>query len=60
VTPSHRAALDARHSNCHADTPPNTYDAARYIATTHAGHGPRCLQALAAGAYLSAGNSDDE
>lgn len=54
------AEWQSRHSDCSTDTAPTSHASARYVLTSHAGHGPTCLQTLAAGAYLSEGNSDDE
>lgn len=60
TAPALVAEWQHRHSDCSTDTRPTSYDSARFVLTAHAGHGPRCLQTLAAGAYLSAGNADDE
>lgn len=47
------------HTDCAAD--PATFtdsDTALHVYRVHAGHGPQCLQGLAAVAYLSASDDD--
>jgi hypothetical protein len=41
-----------QHRDCTADVPPTSLEQARFVLGDHAGHGPRCLQCLAAAAYI--------
>lgn len=51
---SDREVILAAHADCTTD--PGTFadsDVATLVYRAHAGHGPRCLQGLAADAYIS-------
>ncbi|MFI6215609.1 hypothetical protein ACIBCD_26760 [Nocardia brasiliensis] len=53
-----RYRWDQQHRFCGDDTTFGSIEEARYIRSTHTGHGATCLQALAAAAYSDVG--DDE
>lgn len=49
-----------KHLHCRDESAPSSIAEARYILSTHSGHGPACLQYLAADAYShGAGDGDD-
>lgn len=54
-----RELWSSRHQFCSDETAPASLTEARFVMTTHAGHGPRCLQYWAAVAY-SGGAGDGE
>ncbi|MFG1794104.1 hypothetical protein [Nocardia sp. NPDC049149] len=45
-----------QHLHCRDESAPGSLDEAHYVLSTHAGHGPACLQYLAAAAYASEGD----
>ncbi|MEU2106518.1 hypothetical protein [Nocardia sp. NPDC019255] len=46
------------HRHCHHDGTFRSLDEARFVSNVHSGHGPACLQYLAAHAYSSLGSED--
>ncbi|MET7770591.1 hypothetical protein [Nocardia sp. NPDC005366] len=46
-----RDLWSARHRDCGADPTDLDLDLARFLCSTHAGHGPECRQYLAAAAF---------
>ncbi|MET8650517.1 MULTISPECIES: hypothetical protein [Nocardia] len=46
-----RDLWSARHRDCGADPTDLDLDLARFLCSTHAGHGPQCRQYLAAAAF---------
>jgi hypothetical protein len=49
-----------QHLHCLDESAPSSLDEARYVLASHSGHGPTCLQYLAADAYShGAGDGDD-
>ncbi|WP_043673534.1 hypothetical protein [Nocardia vulneris] len=51
ATIASRQRWDLQHRFCGDESAPASLDEARYVMTTHAAHGPACLQYLAAEAY---------
>lgn len=49
-----------QHLHCADEVEPRSIEEARYVITSHATHGPACLQYLVASAFSSGAGDDDD